>query len=105
MLHGRDVEAGVQPRVLAREAYPRCVEHNTVPEGGNRRWAEIARLLAKLWRARALHRQPQDHITVALAAAAYMLAGPSPPAAQLASARRAHGGAGGQPSFQGAAAL
>jgi hypothetical protein len=37
------VEAGVQPRVSARDAYPRRAEHNTVAEGGNRRWAETAR--------------------------------------------------------------
>ena len=36
------MEAGVQPRVSAREAYPRRAEHNTVAVGGNRRWAEIA---------------------------------------------------------------
>jgi hypothetical protein len=29
--------------VSAREAYPRCVEHITVAQGGNRRWAETAR--------------------------------------------------------------
>jgi hypothetical protein len=39
-LHGTDVEAGVQPRVSAREAYPRRAEHNTIAEGGNRGWAE-----------------------------------------------------------------
>ena len=37
------MEAGVQPRVSAREAYPRHAEHNTVAEGGNRGWAETAR--------------------------------------------------------------
>jgi hypothetical protein len=42
MLHGRDVEAGVQPRVSARDAYPRRAKHNTIAEGGNRRWAETA---------------------------------------------------------------
>ena len=36
------MEAGAQPRVSAREAYPRRAEHNTVAVGGNRRWAEIA---------------------------------------------------------------
>jgi hypothetical protein len=34
------VEAGVQPRVSAREAYPRRAEHNTIAEGGYRGWAE-----------------------------------------------------------------
>ena len=49
---------------------------NTVAEGGNRRWAETARLPAKLSGARALHaltsgNQPEDHVAVALARTAH----------------------------------
>ena len=43
MLHGRNVEAGVQPLRVDWPVYPRRAKHNTVAEGGNRRWAETAR--------------------------------------------------------------
>jgi hypothetical protein len=38
-----DVEAGSAALRVDWPVYPRRAEHNTVPEGGNRRWAEIAR--------------------------------------------------------------
>ena len=42
MLHGRDVEAECSP-AFDWPVYPRRAEHNTIAEGGNRGWAEIAR--------------------------------------------------------------
>jgi hypothetical protein len=38
-----DVEAGSAALRVDWPVYPRRAEHNTVAEGGNRRWAEIAR--------------------------------------------------------------
>ena len=38
-----DVEAGRQAPRVDWPVYPRRAEHNTVAEGGNRRWAETAR--------------------------------------------------------------
>ena len=38
-----DVEAGSAALRVDRPVYPRPAEHNTVAEGGNRRWAETAR--------------------------------------------------------------
>ena len=38
-----DVEAGSAALRVDWPVYPRRAEHNTVVEGGNRRWAEIAR--------------------------------------------------------------
>jgi hypothetical protein len=43
MLHGRDVEAGVQPACRLAKPIHAAFEHITVAEGGNRRWAETAR--------------------------------------------------------------
>jgi hypothetical protein len=40
---GRTWKQGVQVLRVDWPAYPRRAEHNTVAEGGNRRWAEIAR--------------------------------------------------------------
>jgi hypothetical protein len=37
-----DVEAGSAALRVDRPVYPRRAEHNTVAEGGNRRWAETA---------------------------------------------------------------
>ena len=34
------MEEGVQPLRVDWPVYPRRAEHNTVAEGGNRRWAE-----------------------------------------------------------------
>jgi hypothetical protein len=54
-----DVEAGSAALRVDWPVYPRRAEHNTVAEGGNRRWAE-------LW-ARALHPdQPENGVAVAL---------------------------------------
>ena len=38
-----DVEAGSAALRVDWPVYPRRAEHNTVAEGGNRRWAETAR--------------------------------------------------------------
>ena len=43
MLHWEDVEAGSAVLRVDWPVYPRRAEHNTVAEGGNRRWAETAR--------------------------------------------------------------
>jgi hypothetical protein len=37
-----DVEAGSAAPHVDRPVYPRAAEHNTVAEGGNRRWAETS---------------------------------------------------------------
>ena len=64
------------PRV-DRPVYPRRAEHNTVAEGGNRRWAETARLPAKLSGACALHPassggyEPENGVAVALPRSAH----------------------------------
>ena len=45
-----DVEAGSAALRVDWPVYPRRAEHNTVAEGGNRRWAETTGLLwASLW--------------------------------------------------------
>ena len=46
-----DVEAGSAALRVDWPVYPRRAEHNTVTEGGNRRWAEIARQNARSNRA------------------------------------------------------
>jgi hypothetical protein len=50
-----DVEAGSAALRVDWPVYPRRAQHNTVAEGGNRGWAEAARLPAKLSGACALH--------------------------------------------------
>src|SRR5580693_800562 len=50
-----DVEAGSAALRVDWPVYPRRAEHNTVAEGGNRRWAETARLPANPSGACALH--------------------------------------------------
>jgi hypothetical protein len=40
---GRTWKQGVQVLRVDWPVYPRRAEHNTVAEGGNRRWAETAR--------------------------------------------------------------
>ena len=50
-----DVEAGSAALRVDWPVYPRRAEHNTIAEGGNRRWAETTRLPAKLSGECALH--------------------------------------------------
>ena len=62
------MEAGSAALRVDWPVYPRRAEHNTIAEGGNRRWAEAARLPAKLSGACDIHPdQSQDDRRIVLA--------------------------------------
>jgi hypothetical protein len=63
-----DVEAGSAALRVDWPVYPRRAEHNTVADGGN---GPRLRDCQQAMRARTLHRDPQDHVAVALAPSAH----------------------------------